>query len=112
MATVPIPSNLPAMDELRLRARGYQYEMFERSLKENVIVAVCHLFAQLLLSDTNVIQMDTGSGKTHMSVPNTILNIVRVASSHIQYQSFTSDYGRDRSLSSWKGAYSERLTLL
>ena len=29
-----------SIDALALRTRGYQYEMFERSLKGNVIVAV------------------------------------------------------------------------
>jgi restriction endonuclease len=44
--------------------------MFDRSMKENVIVAVPSIApAPTLDDDNNNIQMDTGSGKTHMFVP-------------------------------------------
>jgi hypothetical protein len=53
-----------------IRGRGYQYEMFERSMKENVIVAVRFVAIVQLENETTdfPIQMDTGSGKTHMFV--------------------------------------------
>lgn len=47
------------------RARGYQLEMLEESLKENIIVAVFNT-PSCLLVHTDQKQMDTGSGKTHM----------------------------------------------
>lgn len=49
------------------KTRGYQMEMFQESLRRNIIVAVWRIKIQILSSvRTNMTQMDTGSGKTHM----------------------------------------------
>ncbi len=56
--------------ESRHRARGYQMEMLEQSLTRNIIIAVRFPMETLALhtfSDCEN-QMDTGSGKTQMSV--------------------------------------------
>ncbi|GAP83771.1 putative RNase3 domain-containing protein [Rosellinia necatrix] len=47
----PVDSTDPVEEQLLIHARAYQIEMFEKSLKQNIIVA-----------------MDTGSGKTQVAV--------------------------------------------
>jgi ATP-dependent helicase YprA (DUF1998 family) len=48
------------VSETKLQTRSYQYEMFEKSMKGNVIIA-----------------MDTGSGKTHVAVLRIIAELER-----------------------------------
>ncbi|OJJ86947.1 uncharacterized protein ASPGLDRAFT_43420 [Aspergillus glaucus CBS 516.65] len=51
----------------RYVARGYQLEMLEQSLKENIILVVCRIHNQPYCRFTPLTkQMDTGSGKTHV----------------------------------------------
>jgi len=57
--------------ETVLRARGYQTEMFERSMKGNAIVAVWDASFRYLCQKADGMQMDTGSGKTQMLVHRT-----------------------------------------
>ena len=48
-----------------IKPRPYQLEMLEESLKRNVIVAVSAPEAEIWIRLIDI-QMDTGSGKTHM----------------------------------------------
>lgn len=60
---------LPAGEDApAYRPRSYQVEMFEASLKENIIVTVCHVYSSRKVQANNILQMGTGSGKTHMYV--------------------------------------------
>jgi hypothetical protein len=47
-------------------SRGYQLEMFEKSMQRNIIVTVNSESSMLLHITANFIQMETGSGKTWM----------------------------------------------
>jgi len=52
-----------------MMARAYQQEMFEESLKRNIIVTVCSNFqAQSRTFPSDTYKMDTGSGKTQVAV--------------------------------------------
>jgi hypothetical protein len=64
-------TGLERSHETVLRARSYQTEMFERSMKGNAIVAVWDASFRYLCQKADRMQMDTGSGKTQMLVLTT-----------------------------------------
>lgn len=72
-ATLPSDTKLKWHDDLEKQepeqmviSRGYQLEMFEKSMQRNIIVTVSSDSSMLFEITAKFLQMETGSGKTWM----------------------------------------------